>query len=527
MKNDQLPVIIVGAGPAGLYAAARLGSLGTKVVVLERLISPSKRGSKALCVQSDVLDLLDNVGCKSAIVSMGCQWNISRTYVGETEIRATKFPASETGSPAFTNLPQWRVETELREAALATGNVELIWGAELIHITDPDSDISESVTATYDVDGQNHQITGAYLLGCDGVRSTVRKLAGIDWLGRVHQDRFLIVDAKFKADWPKERRFWFNASSNAGRQIVIHPQPGDYWRIDWQLSPDSDPKAEITEERIVPRIQMLAGNVPIDVEWASTYQFHQKYAERLNVGRIFLLGDSAHALPPFGARGMNSGLQDAENIAWKLAYVMSTRADASLLNTFHEERHRAAKENIEITGATIRFMVPPTRLHRFYRNNLLRVSSHYPRLNRLVNSGKMSEPTSYQGLSAFGASTEFAVKTGELMPNFAVQRSFARTLSSRGFSIFVRIQSVTELQRLELSRHLQVIPLEEEIIVGHPALEEAMLRRGVTAIITRPDGYVADQLYDDIISGARLALHRCGVEVSDIATPTAVSTQAA
>ncbi|MEL6201831.1 MAG: FAD-dependent monooxygenase [Pseudomonadota bacterium] len=527
MKYKILPVLIVGGGPVGLYAAARLGSLGIKATIIERLSEPSKRGSKALCVQSDVLDLLDNVGCRNAIIAKGCQWNVSRTYVGETEIRAAHFEASETGSPAFTNLPQWQVEAELRNKALASGNVDIIWDAQLTNIAEQQNSDSGSIVASYCVDGKEHQIEGSYLLGCDGVRSTVRKLANIAWLGKVHRDRFLIVDAKFTSDWPKERRFWFNAPSNAGRQIVIHPQPGDYWRIDWQLSPDCDPDAEITEDRIVPRIRQLAGEVPVEIEWASTYQFHQKYAQRMQNGRVFLLGDSAHALPPFGARGMNSGLQDAENMSWKLASVLSGKADEALLDTYQEERHHAAKENIGITGATIRFMVPPTKLHHLYRDSLLRFSSQYPQLNRWVNSGKMSKPASYRGLSAFGLKSSDAIQSGKLIPNFAIENSFSRTVTSRGFTIFVRAKKTTEMQHQRLTSLLKVVPLTDDFIAEHPALSNAMLENGVNGIVTRPDGYVADLIYNDIVTSTRMALKRCDIVIEDKTTLTAIATQAA
>ncbi|WP_285295566.1 FAD-dependent monooxygenase [Aureimonas altamirensis] len=512
-ESKQLPVIIVGAGPVGLYAAARLGGLGIDVVVLERLADPSKQGSKALCVQSDVLDLLDNVDSRTAVISRGCAWNLSRTYIGQTEIRTTEFPGSPTGSPSFVNLPQWKVEEQLLDCALKTGRVHIIRGAKLTGIRPAPSPDCEVVSISYELQGEILDMQGSYLLGCDGVRSTVREITGIRWLGKVHRDRFLIVDARIDVDWPKERRFWFNAPSNAGRQIVIHPQPDNVWRIDWQLAPDCDPAVEVTEERVAKRVEALAGMVPFELEWASTYQFHQKYAEKLREGRTFLLGDAAHALPPFGARGMNSGLQDAENLAWKLASVIHGTALPSLLDTYHEERHKAALENIDITGATIRFMVPPTRVHRYYRNQLLRLSARYPSLNRLVNSGKMSQPASYKGLSSFSVPTDRQLAAGDLVPNVSINGISARKQASQKFTLFIRSEEATSPAMLRFRPYVNLFPVFfEEPETG--SMFSVLAEAGAKGILVRPDGYIADVMDGDVSTSVSIALRKHGITIN-------------
>lgn len=236
-----------------------------------------------------------------------------------------------------------------------------------------------------------------YLLGCDGLRSAVRDALGIEWLGYSHADRFLIADIRTDVNFPRERRFYFDARSNPGRQIVVHAQPGNMWRFDWQLPPDSDALAEQRSGKLDERIRDLTGDVPYEIDWLSTYRFHQRCAARIRVGRVFLAGDAAHAMPPFGARGMNSGIQDIDNLAWKLKLVQGGIASPALLESYQIERHAAAHENLAVTESTIRFMVPPTRWHRLWRDSILAMGRRYPPLGALVNSGQMSRPNRYRG----------------------------------------------------------------------------------------------------------------------------------
>jgi 3-(3-hydroxy-phenyl)propionate hydroxylase len=505
--TETFDVVIVGAGPVGLYAAARLGSLGISVLVLERNDEPHRQGSKALCIQSDVLDLLDTVGCGKPLIEIGCAWNVSRTFIGSREIRTTIFEEAPSGTPAFVNVPQWRVEEQLRHAALGTGRVTIEWGAEFLSLTQAPAASARAggreVEVVFRRNGERVARKATFLLGCDGVRSNVREALGVAWLGRVHADRFLIADVKVRTDWPKERRFWFDAASNAGRQIVIHPQPDDVWRIDWQLPGDCDPQRETTIEHLGPRIRALAGDVPFELDWASTYQFHQKHAEKLRVGNVFLAGDAAHALPPFGARGMNSGLQDAENLAWKVAATLNLNAGDGLLDSYDEERLLAARENVSITGDTIRFMVPPTRLHHIYRNALLRLSARFPRFNRFVNSGRMSTPTCYRGLSAIQAPTQATLAPGDLIPNLAFRDVPLRNALSGGFALIVDLRTGVGIEAAEhaardatirgMGGFFQIVTAGSNGSVdrAQEALLSVLELSQAAAILVRPDGYVA------------------------------------
>jgi 3-(3-hydroxy-phenyl)propionate hydroxylase len=392
-ENIQFPcVAVVGAGPVGLTTALRLSSFGVSCAVLEANPSVQRHGSKALCLQHAALTILDEVGCARPLIDEGRPWSVSRTFVRGKELFHTLFTTQGgADTPPFVNIPQFRTEEVLLDRAQRTGKVEVLWSHRITGLEQDDRGVTLRVEAP---DGPR-SMRFAYVIGCDGIGSEVRRASGAAWLGHTHPDRFLIADIHSPINRPHERHFYFDAPSNPGRQIVVHPQPGDLWRFDWQLPPDTDVNEERRCGRLEERVRALVGGAPYELAWLSSYRFHQRVVDRMRIGRVLLAGDAAHAMPPFGARGMNSGIQDADNLAWKLALVVHGCARPSLLDTYHVERHAAALENLAITEATIRFMVPPTPVHRWARDLLLRLSMEHRGLRRFVNSGRMSEPARY------------------------------------------------------------------------------------------------------------------------------------
>jgi hypothetical protein len=216
--------------------------------------------------------------------------------------------------------------------------------------------------------------------------------------GHTHDDLFLICDIRADLPFPNERRFFFDPPWNPGRQVLVHPQPDGIWRIDWQVPPETDPEAERANGGLDRRIRAVVGTgTPYELVWMTAYRFHQRVAPRFRVGRVFLAGDASHLMSPFGARGLNSGAADAENLAWKLALVLGGSAPEAVLETYHDERRAAALENLAVTDQTMRFMVPHGPFQRAVRNATLRGSVRSPRLRRRVNSGRLSQPFSYAG----------------------------------------------------------------------------------------------------------------------------------
>jgi len=237
------------------------------------------------------------------------------------------------------------------------------------------------------------KIRGTHCVAADGPRSAVRGLLGLAFPGESFDDQFLIADVKAKLAFAAERRFFFDPEWNPGRQVLVHPQPDDVWRIDWQVPEGFDLAAERANGGLDRRIRMVAGDY--ELIWLSAYRFHQRRVPRMRVGRVLLAGDAAHVMSPFGARGLNSGIQDAENAAWKIAYERAGLAGPALLESYDAERRAAARENLAVTGATMRFLVPRTERERAYRRSVLAASVHDADARPLIDSGKLAEPFWY------------------------------------------------------------------------------------------------------------------------------------
>ncbi|HEX5190348.1 MAG TPA: FAD-dependent monooxygenase, partial [Streptosporangiaceae bacterium] len=348
------PVVIAGAGPVGLLTALLLARWQVPVVVLEA--APADRahaGSRAICFQRDVLDVFDRVGCADAMVAEGVTWTTGRTYYRSRELFAVTFAVAGAGTlPPWINISQASVERYLLARARAEPLIELRFCHEVTGVAADEDGVS--------VRAGGSVIRGSHLVGADGSRSAVRRLLGIGFPGRSFDDQFLICDIKAELSFPSERRFFFDPSWNPGRQVLVHHCPHGVWRIDWQVPAGFDLDAERSSGALDERIRQITGGLPYEIVWATAYRFHERIAAAFAAGRVFLAGDAAHLYAPFGARGLNSGAQDAENLAWKLAFVRRGWAPPSLLASYDLERAAAARENLRVTCATMEFLVPQT-----------------------------------------------------------------------------------------------------------------------------------------------------------------------
>ncbi|MDQ3734341.1 MAG: FAD-dependent monooxygenase [Actinomycetota bacterium] len=385
----EFDVVVAGAGPVGLTLALLLADRGVNVGVLEARSTPDQEGSKALCMQRETLEIWDSVGIGEWVADRGVAWSIGRTYFQDTELFSITLPGSSTEHfPPFVNISQSEVEQALVQRA---EQHELV----TVHYGQPVCDVQQDdVSVTFF--GADRNVTGRYALAADGARSTVRRLLGIEFPGHSHNDRFLIADIRADLPFPAERRFWFDPPFNPGRTVLIHPQPDGIWRIDWQVSSEFDLDVERDSGRLEQRIRMIIGDVDFEPVWLTVYRFHQRCADALRAGRVFLAGDAAHLMSPFGARGLNSGVADAANLAWKLEHVLSSQAPESLLDSYSSERRAAAQENLAVTDETMRFMAPSPEF-RAERDRILRASRSEPQARAAVNSGRLATPMVYEG----------------------------------------------------------------------------------------------------------------------------------
>jgi 2-polyprenyl-6-methoxyphenol hydroxylase-like FAD-dependent oxidoreductase len=375
--------------------AGRLAQRGLTVVLLEEHAAPTGEGSKALCMQRETLEIWDRLGIGERVAQRGIQWDVGRTYFRDRELFSVHLPGSDDDHfPPFVNISQTEVEGMLLRRLRQLPKVDMRWGHRLTGLQQD----GEAVHLTCDGPGGPAAMTVGYAVGADGAHSAVRHLLGMGFPGHSHEDLFLICDIRAALPFPRERRFFFDPPWNPGRQVLVHPQPDDLWRIDWQVPDGTDVEAERASGALDRRIRQVVGaTTPYELAWVTGYRFHQRLAPRFRVGRVLLAGDAAHLMSPFGARGLNSGAADAENLAWKLALVLGGRAPEALLDSYDAERRAAAAENLAITDASMRFMVPHGPLRRTARNAILRGSLRFAALRRLVNSGRLSQPFTYDG----------------------------------------------------------------------------------------------------------------------------------
>jgi 2-polyprenyl-6-methoxyphenol hydroxylase-like FAD-dependent oxidoreductase len=384
------PVLIVGAGPVGLTLALELARFEVPTVVLDAKPEPSGTGSRAIVLARHALATFVRLGCGGPMLEKAVALARARTYFRRTELFCVEFPREREGElPRFLNLQQTYTEAALLEGVARTPVIALRWAAPMIGFRQA----AEGVTVALD-DGR--EVRGSYVVGCDGAHSTLRALLGVAFPGRSHRDRFLIADVRAAMPFPRdERRFFFDPPENPGRTMLVHPQPDDEWRIDWQMPGNTDAEEERASGRLDERIRQVVGPGDYELAWLTAYRFQQRVADRWRSGRAFLAGDAAHLFSPFGARGLNSGIEDAVNLGWRLALVQAGVADERLLDGYERERRPAALENLRVTGATMRFMAPPTPLRRLARDAILRGSLRSAALRRYVNSGRLAEPAVY------------------------------------------------------------------------------------------------------------------------------------
>jgi len=371
-------VIVVGAGPVGQSAALLLARWGVPVLVLDERRGREPAGSKSICQQRDVLDIWSAAGA-GQVVREGLAWSTARTYYRGRELLSWTFD-DQSPLPPCVNISQTRTELILDEAIAGRPLIEVRWGHRVTGLEQDERGVT--------VRCGERALRAPYVIVCAGARAQgLRRALGVSFDGETFDDQFLICDIRAELPgWEHERRFFFDPEWNPGRQVLIHPCPGSTYRIDWQIPPHFIP----TRQDVARMIRRIIGERDHELLWQTTYRFHARIASRMRAGRVLLAGDCAHLVAPFGARGLNSGVADAENAAWKVAFVVNGWAPEELLESYHAERHAAALENLEVTAATMRFLAPRTARERARRRAVLESGAVAE-----VDSGRFAEPFWY------------------------------------------------------------------------------------------------------------------------------------
>ena len=383
-------VVIVGAGPIGLALAIDLAQKDVASVVLDdnNVVSV---GSRAICWSKRSLEILDRLGVGAKCVEKGVIWKVGRTLHREDEVWTFDLqPDPGHKMPAFVNLQQYYVEEYLVTRALEfPGLIDLRWKNKVTSV-----DASDHATLTVETPDGTYRLEADHLVACDGAKSEIRGMLGLDFDGELFEERFLIADIEMTGDFPSERRFWFEPPFHAGQSALLHKQPDNIYRIDLQLGWDADPEAERQPDRVIPRIEKAVGHTDFRLDWVSVYTFQCRRLARFVHGPVIFCGDSAHVVSPFGARGGNGGLQDVDALGWRLAAV-AQGADAGVLNAYDRERQFGADENLLNSSRTTRFMSPAAGAERLFRDAVLALAGKAGFARPLVNSGRLSRPCVY------------------------------------------------------------------------------------------------------------------------------------
>ena len=387
------PVIVVGGGPVGLAAALDLGLAGVPAVVLDDQEGVGE-GSRAICFAKRTLEIADRLGCAGPMVGKGVVWSRGKVFHRDRMVyEFDLLPEEGHALPAFVNLPQSLFEMHLvervRQARAAGAPIE-IRGANRVEGIEAGRDGAALDVATPE---GPYRVAADWVVACDGAGSPLRAMMGLDFEGRAFRDSFLIADIRMEADLPAERRFWFEPAHGAGASTLVHRQPDNVWRVDFQVGPDADRGEELKEENVRRRLDAMLGDAArYEIVWTSLYRFHCRRMERFRHGRVLFAGDAAHQVSPFGARGANSGIQDADNLGWKLRMAIRGEAPERLLDSYCAERRFAADENIAHSTRSTDFISPKSPISHAMRNAVLALAERHGFARAMVNSGRLSTP---------------------------------------------------------------------------------------------------------------------------------------
>ncbi|MDB5912572.1 MAG: pentachlorophenol 4-monooxygenase (Pentachlorophenol hydroxylase)-like protein [Ramlibacter sp.] len=406
-RASRHPVVIVGAGITGLTLACALAQYGIAAVVLDEDNTVGVKGasSRGICYTQKSLEIFKRLGVYERIAAKGIQWSVGRTFAGQDEVYSFDLRQQSaynlSAQPPFINIQQFYIEGYLVERIYELGHVELRW-QNRVQAFEQDG---EGGTLTVSTPAGDYQLRADYVIDATGCHSPFREWVGASVTAKKGDDRWCIADVRFTKHPPVERHTWIEAPFNENRAVWQHLMADDVWRIDYQMAPDADPAHVSREDVVRERLAKQFGpDVGVEIVWVGPYAYRSECVDAMRHGRVFFMGDAAKVVSPFGARGGNTGIADADNLAWKLAAVLKGRAAPALLDSYHEERHEAARQNVLVTNRTARFLRPATPLEKLFRDATLSLARQHVFARQFVNTGRMAIANPYTRSSACDAS---------------------------------------------------------------------------------------------------------------------------
>ncbi|MGP4086230.1 FAD-dependent monooxygenase [Streptomyces sp. KR55] len=509
---DPEQVVVAGAGPVGLAVALGLARRGVTVTLLEAGDSVSY-GSRAICLSRHSLEVLDRLGVGAEFDRLSLPWTKGRSHYRDTEVLAFSMPhgVDDVRVP-MVNISQSVAEQILLDAVVKDPHIRLHWRSEVTAVTQDD----DQVTVTAQTPEGTRTLRARHLVASDGAHSAVRKVLGVHLEGTSYEGRYVIADIHWESELPAERQVWFDPPSNPGSTIILHRQPDDIWRVDYQLTPGEDADLETREDRIRERISRhlnwLGNTRPWTLEWSSLYRAHARALESFLHGRVLFAGDAAHLVPIFGVRGLNSGLEDADVYAWALAAVARGEAGPQLLRTVADERRDAWRQNVEQAEKSTLFMTPGTDGYRLTRDGILQLALRRPVLRHLIDP-RQSSATHSRGSSLTLPATSTAVGPGpgDPLPDLRVRPcgGAATGLHALRGATFTLVAAGAPAETARAARELSAAPgaglavtaiatsgrpIDGVTVLEGDAVAERLGLADGEALLVRPDGLVLARL---------------------------------
>ena len=511
-KSIVHPVIIVGAGPIGLTLALTLQKTGVDCVLIEDDHQVCE-GSRAIGMSRRTLEIWDALGAVDEIIEKGLDWKGGRSFYKDQEI--LNFEMAD--DPRVMYRPMFNIQQSYTEQFLVnqvnqSPHIDLRWQSKLLALEREGSVMELSIDTPNGV----YQASSQYVVACDGAKSSVRSLLGLNLNGTSYEATYIIVDIKLKTDSIIERRCWFDSPPNPGLTVLMHGQPDGIWRLDYQLGESEDLaqalKLENIHLKIKAHLDFIGERGKWELLWFSPYKVHSRALDTFNHGRVLFAGDAAHLMPIFGIRGLNSGVEDAWNLGWKLSSVIFGQSPESLLDAYSLERKRVFLENAALANRNALFMTPPNSGIRVLRDAVLSLALGATDVEDILNP----KQATYVPLRDSPLNTpevehwDGGPKVGEVIPDVLLIKSHNAhdthlqklvKLKTCGFYFLAHEMDKRALSDLAILRTFENIDLiviskapvsvQHAVQVTHPDLHQIFSAEDGGFYLIRPDHHIA------------------------------------
>ena len=506
------PIVIVGAGLSGLTLACKLAHLGVPAVLLDEDNTVGVKGasSRGICYTQQSLEIFARLGIYERIADKGVAWQIGRTFAGDDEVfsfdLSERSHFSSSSQPPFINIQQFYIEMYLVERIVElnkqTPLIDLRWCNKVSGF----SQNEEAAILQVQTPAGNYSLKASHVIDTSGSHTPFHDWVGASMDSRRGDDRWCIADVRFKHTPPTERHTWIEAPFNDNRAVWQHLMGDDVWRIDYQMAPDADPayvsREDVVRERLA---KQFGAEVECDIVWVGPYAYKSQCLHCLHHGRVFFMGDTAKVVSPFGARGGNTGIADADNLAWKLASVLRGQAAPVLLNSYNQERLQAAQRNVQVTNRTARYLRAPDGMERVFRTATIGLAKEHEFAKSLINTGRMAEANRYDMSDVCDADGGFMVQNAAIDYNaeqsgslcdllrWANGRLLLLVFGEIGRKDMAKLQSLSALAAVNVVQvvHKKRAQATEHVIDPHKTLRRACHAEKAQWALLRPDAYLA------------------------------------